>query len=137
MTTTTTETKTRTITLTGRAPVKIVEAEWPVIAQGSYRDHDGQVECQANRTWKIEFRVRKHADGRAIVYATYDHDTHFQNEACETNRVGVMIAAGDDIPAAISQVSAQLHLRVADDTQRRNINRAEADCVADLPAEVI
>ena len=61
------ESKTRTITLTGRAPVRIREDEWPVIASGSYKDWDNQYEFQANREWKASIRVRQHPDGRKHV----------------------------------------------------------------------
>jgi hypothetical protein len=53
-----------TITMSERRPLSIVEEDWPVIARAD--DHDGQVECQANRVRTI--RVREHADGRRIVY---------------------------------------------------------------------
>jgi hypothetical protein len=43
----TTETKTRVITLTNRAPVRINEDDWHVIAEGSV--YAGQFENQANR----------------------------------------------------------------------------------------
>lgn len=45
-TTNTKPAKTRIITLTDRPPVKIVDAEWPIIASAG--GHDGAVECQAN-----------------------------------------------------------------------------------------
>lgn len=51
---TATTAKTRTITLTDRAPVRIVEAEWPEIA--SARED----------SWSL--RVRQHDDGRILVY---------------------------------------------------------------------
>lgn len=109
--------KTRTITLFDRRPVKIREAEWPVIARAS--DHDNQYEFQANRRWNL--RVRQHADGRAIVYGTYD--TAFQHEA---NRAGgELLEAGEDVAATVARVAKRLGF--AD-------HIAEA-CVADLPAE--
>ena len=69
---TTSSPKTLTITLTDRPPVKIIDADWPVIAHGSYDRHDGQVESEANRIWSLSIRVRRHADGRLIVYGTAD-----------------------------------------------------------------
>src|SRR5216684_1858168 len=91
------EKKTLTITLTGRAPVTVDKAEWPIIA--SSKRHDGQVEVQANRTWRLA--VRQHADGRAIVYGVYD--TNWQG--AHGKRGGELLAAGDDIPAAIARVA--------------------------------
>lgn len=61
---TTTEKKTRTIRLTDRPPVRIVDAEWPLIASGS--GYSGEHKCQANvEAW---LRVLRHADGRTVVY---------------------------------------------------------------------
>lgn len=112
--------KTRTITLSGRPPVRITEADWPVIARAS--EHDGgTVESQANRTWDL--RVRQHADGRAIVYGV--HWTCWQGES--GSRGGEMLAAGDDIAAAI--------LRVAETID--SDARLAQECIADLPAEEV
>lgn len=132
-----TEPKTRTITLTGRAPVKITEDSWPVIAHGSYSHHDGQIRQEANRTTDIDIRVRQHADGRAIVYGVYNYDTHFQGEACEAHRVGSLLDAGADLPAAIHAVRDDLIERTSDDEIHRHIRNAADECIADLPAEML
>jgi hypothetical protein len=54
------------ITLGGRAPVIIVNAEWPKIASAS--EFDSIYEANAHTVWNIT--VREHADGRRIVYGT-------------------------------------------------------------------
>lgn len=54
----------RIIPLTGRAPVKIDDSLWPIIAKAS--TFSGEHECQANTIAWI--RVRRHADGRVLVY---------------------------------------------------------------------
>ena len=135
MNTTTPSTKTRMITLTGRRPVKIVEADWPVIAQGSGSEHDGQVECQANRAWKVWMKVRQHADGRAIVYGCAEYESHFQAERDYAERAGMLLDAGEDIAAAIGDVGHALR-EVAEDQSDR-IGAVERMCVADLPAEIL
>ena len=137
MTTETTEAKTRTITLTGRAPVKIVEDNWPIIAHGHWLDHDNQYESQANRRWRIDIRVRQHADGRAIVYGVYDYDTAFQGEACEVHRVGSLLNAGADLPAAIKAEGKALIDRIIDEVLHRHVCDSVDACIADLPAEVL
>jgi len=109
-------TKTRTITLTDRAPVRIVEEEWPIIA--SAKDWDGEFDFQAPRTWAM--RVRQHADGRAIVYATYA--TQFRGEV--EWRGGELLDAGADIAAAIRRVGE-------DGAMPEHVIR---ECIADLPA---
>jgi len=131
----TTETKTRIITLTGRAPIKIREDQWPVIAIGDYRDWDNQYEFQANRKWKIDFRVRQHANGRIVVYAVYDYDTHFREEAGEAHKVGQLLDAGADLPAAITCAADELIKRVADGNMHRHVRNAANECIADLPAQ--
>lgn len=110
--------KTRVITLTGRAPVRIVEADWPLIARAS--DHDGYVASQADRTWTL--RVRQHDDGRTIVYGVYS--TSWQGERDEA--AGELLDAGEDIPAAIHRVAESC-----------GCERLVAACIADLPAEVL
>jgi hypothetical protein len=113
--------KTRTITLTGRAPVRVREDLWPVIA--SARRHDGQVECQANHRWHLT--VRRHADGRTIVYGSEAGGEGGVMRGYEPAFAGELLEAGADIASTI--------LRVAGDAR---CSRAMADeCIADLPAE--
>jgi hypothetical protein len=113
---TTTETKTCTIILTDRAPVKIRDDQWPLIA--SAKTHDGgQHEHQANRTWSI--RVRQHEDGRAIVYAIYG--SNWQNE--HGRRAGALLTADESIPDAIRRVG----------TAAGCVDCIDG-CIADLPA---
>jgi hypothetical protein len=129
---TTTETKKRTITMTGRRPVTIREDEWPVIARGSESWHDGQVECQANETIAVAIRVRRHADGRAIVYGSYIYDTAFQGRRGSTARAGHMVKSGGDIATAIRFVADDLRRDGHDD---RMINDTRDECISHLPAE--
>lgn len=129
--------KTRTITLTGRPPVRIDEAAWPVIAHGSWSDHDGKVESQANRTWQLDIRVRQHADGRAIVYGVYQYGTHWQHESDESHRVGQLLSQGGDRPAAINAVGAQLIERIDDEAVHRRVRDVADECIGDLPAEAL
>lgn len=130
-------TKTRIITLTGRAPVRIREDEWPVIASGSYRDHDNQYEFQANRKWKCDIRVRQHADGRAIVYGVYEYETQFQHERNFVARAGVLLLDGaSGIASGISEVASTLAAAAeeAGHEFRSHISAAMRECIADLPA---
>lgn len=135
MTTETSEPKQRTITLTDRPPVRIREDQWPQIAHGYWADHDGQVYAQANRTYRLDIRVRQHADGRAIVYGAYDYDTHFQGEACEAHRVGLLLDPFVDIPQAIKDVAFQLIERISDDAIHHHVRDAANECIGDLPAQ--
>ena len=134
----------RTITLTGTRPVTIVSDEWPVIAHGSYSDHDGEnvgrnpVECQANRTWKTDIRVRQHADGRAIVYGVWVYDSQFSNESNLGGKAGVLFNAGGDVIAAIREVAATMEAQTErDGADGQHVEQVADECIADLPAEEI
>jgi|SRR5216684_86479 len=129
-----------TITLTGRAPVKITKDEWPVVASADDSWHDGEVECQANRTKSWKLIVRQHADGRTLVYGIYASMSHWQGESSENVRGGEMFTVegatadevGDTAPiiAAIFRVAEDLSTR----SGQEEFHRLSHECVADLPA---
>jgi|SRR5215472_15013145 len=141
------ETKLRTITMTGRAPVRIDETAWPVLAKGIWNDYSGQNEYEANRSWQAALRVRQHADGRAIVYATYtaccgmgvgEYDTRFQGERNLSIRVGLLFAPDADLAEAITQVGHLLGQRLADEDESfPALSSLIAGCIADLPSETL
>jgi hypothetical protein len=87
---TTTPKKKLTIALSEARPVTIVKEDWPIISDA--KNHDGEVEYQANRIWTI--KVRRHADGRTIVYG--DYDTHWQNERCKQAGYLIETSEGED-----------------------------------------
>lgn len=130
--------KQRTITLTGRPPVRIQEDAWPVIAQAYYDWHDGQVESQANRKKKWSVRVRQHDDGRAIIYASYHYDTHYQGEDNMESKAGRLLGVGADeaaIVAAINQVCEDIAELEHAEGDAAKWKAMAADCIADMPAE--
>lgn len=120
MTTEPTTLKTRVITLSNRPPVKIKEDEWPVIGKASWSDNPS-IPSQANRDASV--RVRRHADGRVIVYGTYS--SQWQGET--GLKSGLLLDKGADIAAAIYGVVEDLGVTAT----------MAAECVADLPAEEI
>jgi len=129
MTTTDTDTTTkrRTITLTHRPPVSIVEDQWLMIATA--RDWDGEHEFQANRKWSV--RVREHADGRRLVYGTYD--SAFMREP--DLRGGYLLdppgaghARGDDMAGATVRAIRALVEEIG------GADSLASRCIADLPA---
>lgn len=138
--------KTRTITLTDRHPVKIIEADWPVLARGdsdSWTGGDYARYQQAASHGEIDdykLIVRQHEDGRTLVYGILDAaDSAWGAPARgESWRGGVLLhphAAesgvnyraldGHEIAAAIREVGESGGLPDA-------VIRA---CIAGLPAE--
>lgn len=123
--------KTRKITLTDRAPVKINEADWPVIARGSgdsFRGNDYGRRQQAIAQGEVDkyyLTVRKHADGRALVYGVFDAATAWTSS--EDRREGELLDAGADLASAIQRVGERCNLPSA----------VIRECLADLPAETI
>lgn len=133
MSDTTATTKYRTITLTGRAPVKISETDWPVIAHGRFQAWDGEFQFQAARTTDLDIYVRQHADGRALVYGVYATTSRHQGERDTTLRVGRLLDAGEDLPAAILGVAKELEYACGSD-RAQDVAR---ECIADLPPVAI
>ena len=128
----------RTITLTDRPPVTVDEAAWPVLAVVTDEDYHGQISCQANRETKWGLRVRQHADGRAIVYATYAHSSQWAGERDENRKAGVLLPVGSDaaaIVAAVKEVVATMSR--GNDDGCDAWDRLADDCIAALPAEVL
>src|SRR3989304_3700098 len=84
-----------TITLTGRPPVRVAKGGGPVGARASDETYDGEYECQATRVTKWWLTVRRHADGRTLVYGVYDHDSQLAGEQNVMIKRGVLLAAQD------------------------------------------
>lgn len=126
---------TRTITLTGRPPVKILDADWPVIAVASYHDWDGQYDFQAFRHWRGFVRVRQHDDGRVIVYAKCWYDTAYQERDYQ-QRAGELLEPGADIMDIVDAIY-RVHsaINVVDEAHRDSWRLLAEECIANLPAE--
>lgn len=132
-------TKTRKITLSNHAPVQINEAEWPVIARGSgdsFRGNDYGRRQQALAQGEVDryfLTVRRHADGRVLVYGVFDAATAWTGN--EDRREGELIDAGPVTPSQMPDTLVRSIRRVGDlcglpDSIIR-------ECIADLPAETI
>lgn len=131
---------TRTITITGRPPVRIAEVNWPLIASASDRDFDSQYEPQANQISKWFVGVRQHADGRAVVYATYSYDSNWQGARDHQARHGVLLPAGSDAAAicrAIRDVAEDMAAAEHDGEDAARWPTLAAECIADMPAETL
>jgi hypothetical protein len=131
--------KRRTITLTNRAPIKIIEDDWPVIAQGACgQDHPPY------GGWGIEIRVRrqKSAFGSAIIHAKYElEDPQDQENGGQTVRVGRILRCSDEdenlwnkkLWLEIAAVGEELRSRIAIEGMRKYVTYALDDCFAQLP----
>mgnify|MGYP001305436267 CR=1 FL=1 len=119
-----------TITLTDRRPVSIDRDDWPIVAKA--KCHDGEVECQANRTWSLIVRnIGKEIlwGNQTIVYGVYT--TQFQGES---DRRGGEIVSEYDLPAGLeyeAAIVAAIH-RVGSHIGATDI--LVDQCIADLPA---
>jgi hypothetical protein len=147
------ETTTKTITLTNHPPVTIREDEWPIIATGSADDDDSsQPGNPPNRDWTRTIRVRKHVDGRAIVYGVYNYDTAFPGENGAAAKRGMLQwpTATPLGPAGIGQIIAAIRAvggDLAEAEEMADIEPARKDarrwreavqaCIADLPPVAI
>ena len=133
---TSTERKQRTITLTGRAPVRISEDDWPVIASATWNDHDGEYEFEANRRAEAQVRVRQCADGRTLVYGTYRYRTNHQDERDVYAAGGNLFSSPDDIPEEIRATVEYLSgYDSLPESWQPDWRMLADDCIADLPAE--
>jgi hypothetical protein len=109
----------RTITLTSRPPVSIDELEWPVIGSARYQDP----------TSRGQVTVRRHGDGRVLVYARCwgpGHDHH-------AGELLVCTPDGEQIVRSIQRV----HGSIPDPDDGLGWRVLAAQCIASLPVEVL
>lgn len=137
--------KRRTITLTNRAPISIIEDNWPVIAQGGCGEDvpDGAPWPD----WKIEIRVRREREersplfpglttgGRYIIHANYNFSGQ-DGEDFQTVRVGRLLNANDALRNLWSEMLAvgeELRSRMVLEGLRKHVVYALDACFASLP----
>jgi hypothetical protein len=118
-----------TITLTGHPPVKIHKADWPIIAQAQ----DG--EQVPDQNWYI--RVRKHADGRMIIYATYNLQAASRHQRGIDIREGELLQGEGALPSAITRIAKAVASRceaLGHTEAAARMRELGYRCIADLPA---
>ncbi len=137
--------KHRTITLTNRAPIRIDEAKWPVIAEGSC---GSSYYGDAPWGWEMSIRVRAQehdskyliTGGRYLIhakYSTYDEQKEQDDDLNQTVRVGRLLAgnqAATDLWKHIFEVGEELRSRIGNEHMRRHVTYAVDACFAKLPA---
>jgi hypothetical protein len=119
------------ITMSERRPMSIVKADWPVIAKGSA--FSGQYEFQAADGARV--RVRRHADGRMIVYG-YAGDWDGGGRPTRENReAGFLIPADADSAEVVRAIRRVAGILAETDIAGQYADEAARNCIADLPAE--
>lgn len=128
-------TETRTITMTDRPPVRIRPDDWPIVAAADGDSFTGsdparhQQALQRGEVDKYVLKVRRHANGRTIVYGTLRsaHPGWNQPAGGIDWRGGELLADGENEPAAIRRVGEDAGIP----------EHLIRECIADLPAEVL
>ncbi len=116
----------RTIILTNAAPVRIIQEDWPVIAHGLHESFDGEYECPANVKLEINIRVRRHADGRTIIYGHYELTTQWVDGHDVCRRAGYLYTdalSPDQLIRAIRKVGDEISA----------VSAVVQECVSELP----
>jgi len=129
--------KRRTITLTNRAPISIIEDEWPVIAQGQCGEDapDGS----PYQDWDITIRVRVQKKGghRALIHANYKYHCDADEEWHQA-RVGRLMDVASsrsdhEVWKTILEVGDELRERMQPEGMRKYVTYALDACFAQLP----
>lgn len=120
------------VIMTNRPPVRVSDETWPIVASGAAsHDDSGGRGNQPNRERTNWIRVRRHADGRHLVYGVSDYTTRFQGESGYSYSGGELLDAGADPIPVIHRVAHGIMARGGDDA----MTEAAHACIADLPAE--
>lgn len=114
------------VKLTGRPPVTFLEKDWPVIAKASDFSGGNGHACQANEEAWV--RVRRHADGRHIVYGLRDSGPGGMHAGYRGVCAGELVEANGDVVNAIHVVVGQFG---------EGWQHLADDCTSALPAEEI
>lgn len=118
------EKKYRTITLTNRAPLKIVEEEWPIIAKGECGTDDSYG-CPWG--WTMEMRVRRDKYGRVIIHAKYycyDENVETFTDDNQMVRVGRYLSAHEaekSLWQVILEVGEEMRSRIGIEKLKRHV----------------
>lgn len=132
----------RVITLTNAQPIRIIDADWTLIASGngdSFIGNDHARHTQSTSNGELDryiLKVRQHNDGRTIVYGIFDAASAWTGH--EDRRGGELLTpprdtlindtdwcVWDELPRAIRRVGE--YCQLPDSIIR--------DCIADLPPQ--
>jgi hypothetical protein len=135
------EPKRRTVTLTNRAPISIIEDDWPVFAEGACGDG-----CyEAGYDWKISVRARREKrrktgcgfweGGRVLIHAKYEYWNESHEDDAQTVRVGRLLTqyeAASELWKHIVEIGDELRERIIDEHLRKRVINALDACFAKL-----
>ena len=126
--------KRRTITLTHRAPISIVEDDWPIAAQGTCGEEHV---TGPDEGWSISIRVRweKKGQRRCVIHARYHSNMGDDERHWQTARVGHLLDAhhaARDLWKEIFAVGEELRARIGHEGIRKYVTYAVDNCFADL-----
>jgi len=121
---------TKTILMTDTAPVRIVDIEWPVIAHGDHSWFSGIFQDQSKNTLEIDVWVRKHADGRVLVYGRFERTFKLEEAS------NVLLHAGRLYTNPTSEVLVKGIRKIGMEicpAEQSAADPAVTACIADLP----
>ena len=137
----------RIITLTNRAPISIIEDDWPIKAQGLYADNFNGADAPYG--WEMAIRVREQDmkekgpdgyrhSGMHIVHANYSSSAEDMDEDYIANqivRVGRLLnwsEANDELYKHILEVGEELRTRINHEGRRAFVTHIVDRCFASL-----
>ena len=126
--------KLRTITLTGRAPIQIKEAEWPLVAEG----WSGYVDNGWPGSFNVKFKVRQGKQGKhyqKIIYATYGYwEDDSDSPYIQNIRVGrhVTVVEDHDLWKHLREVGEEMRERVLNEKLKKHVTLALDNCFEKL-----
>jgi len=121
---------TTTVYLSDRSPVRVDCADWPEISYSSV--YSGPHEAQANEVARLS--VRRHDDGRTLVYGCRGRGPGGCPITYHSARAGYLLTRGEDVVRAIRRVVGALsegtyHLDAGD------MRWLAGGAISDLPPE--
>lgn len=125
------------IVLSDERPIAIIPSEWPTIAKASLAWSDRpEMPIQASRSASAWIRVRRHADGRTLVYGQGEYDSRWQGESGAHNTAGYL-RTGLTEPNLLDLISEVAHEVCEGLPLEDSAGRIARSCVASMEAREV